>query len=54
MAKGSSILVALLLTFLFGPLGVFYSSVLGGVMLTGIGLLLLWPLSIGWGVGETE
>lgn len=61
MGKGDSIIVAFLLTFLFGPLGVFYSSVLGGVMLTGItllsmlasagvGVVIFWPLSIAAGM----
>lgn len=51
--------VAIILSFLFGPLGMFYSTVTGGfVMLfvnflmlmftAGIGLLLSWPLGIIW------
>lgn len=51
--------VALLLTFIFGPLGLFYASVTGGVILTiltiiigiltlGLGLFLGWMASIIW------
>lgn len=52
-----SYLVSFALCFFFGALGVFYSSIPGGIIMTvlsiviggwtfGIGLLLLWPISI--------
>jgi hypothetical protein len=51
--------VALLLTFFFGPLGLFYSSVIGGVVMlvfggaiivftAGIGAVLVWPICMIW------
>ncbi|GEM_PF-5993719 len=54
-----SVFVAFLLAFLFGPLGMFYSSVAGGLIMlivsgiialltAGLGLLLTWPLCIVW------
>lgn len=57
--------VAIILTFLFGPLGMFYSTVSGafillvialvvGVITGGIGLLLIWPVSIIWGATATS
>ena len=57
--------VAIILTFLFGPLGMFYSTVSGafilllialvvGVVTGGIGLLLIWPISIIWGAMATS
>lgn len=55
-----SVAVALVLTFLFGPLGLLYVTVLGGVLMTllaivvaiftlGFGLILLWPITMVWG-----
>lgn len=57
--------VSFLLTFFFGPLGLLYSSVVGGVILTisafvvgmftfGVGALLLWPVAIVWGAAATS
>lgn len=54
-----SVGVALLLTFFFGPLGMLYSTILGGVVMffvtllaipltTGLGLLLTWPICMVW------
>ena len=54
-----SMLVALLLTLLFGPLGLFYVSVPGALILIAFGLIvgpftafigsfLMWPVSIAW------
>ena len=51
--------VALLLATLFGPLGLFYASPVGGLFMTfvcvvvgvgtvGVGLLLAWPVCILW------
>jgi TM2 domain-containing membrane protein YozV len=56
--------VALLLTFFFGPLGLFYSSVMGGVIMllvggiiivftAGIGSILVWPICMIWAVMAT-
>jgi hypothetical protein len=55
-----SVGIAILLTILFGPLGMLYSTILGGfvmfflggafVVLTGgIGFLVTWPICIVWG-----
>lgn len=52
--------VAFLLTFLFGPLGMFYSTVVGAIVMvvaslvlipltSGIAAFLVWPISIIWG-----
>ena len=54
-----SVAIALVLTFLFGPLGLLYSSVLGGVVMfvvsgivavftLGVGLLVTWPICMIW------
>lgn len=51
--------VAVLLAFLFGPLGLFYASKIGGFFMTfvclvvgvgtvGVGLLFAWPVCILW------
>ena len=55
-----SVGISLILTFLFGPLGMLYSTVVGGLVMmvvslavgvctAGIGLLLTWPICIIWG-----
>jgi hypothetical protein len=55
-----SVGAALVLTFLFGPLGLLYSSVIGGLLLIvvggvvfvatlGLAGLIIWPLSMVWG-----
>jgi len=61
IVKGTkSVGVSILLTFLFGPLGMFYSTILGalimlvvsgvvGVMTLGVGLFLTQPICIIWG-----
>lgn len=48
---------AVVLTILFGPLGLFYASIVGGLILTaitvvtlGLGIFLTWPLSIIWAI----
>lgn len=48
---------AVLLTVLFGPLGLFYASVAGGAILTaltvltlGLGILITWPVAIVWSI----
>jgi hypothetical protein len=52
--------VAIILTVLFGPLGMFYSTITGaiimivvslvvGVLTVGFGLVLTWPACIIWG-----
>ena len=51
--------IAILLTFLFGPIGMFYSTIVGaivmmlvslvvGLLTLGLGLLLTWPICIIW------
>jgi hypothetical protein len=56
---GKSVLVAGLLTFFFGPIGMFYSTVIGaiimlvlyvavGIITLGFGLIILHPIAIIW------
>lgn len=56
-----SVPAALVLTFLFGPLGLLYASVWGGIILiltaivtlpltAGLAALILWPASLIWAV----
>lgn len=51
--------IAILLTILFGPIGMFYSTIPGaiimclvslvvGVLTLGVGLVLIWPICILW------
>jgi len=58
--RTKSVGVAFLLTFLFGPLGMFYSTVGGAIVMllaslvlvpltSGIGAFVAWPVSIIWG-----
>ncbi len=55
-----SVVLSLVLTFLFGPLGMLYSTVPGGLIMIvaslvvalftfGIGLFVTWPICIIWG-----
>lgn len=55
-----SVGLAILLTILFGPLGMLYSTVLGAIIMSivsivigfltlGIGLFFIWPIYIIWG-----
>lgn len=59
-SAGKSVLLAFVLTFFFGPFGVLYSTVVGGIVMLflcliigtltiGFGLVLLWPICIIWG-----
>jgi TM2 domain-containing membrane protein YozV len=52
---------AFFLTFFFGPLGLLYASIVGGIILTvialiivpltaGIAAFVIWPISMIWGV----
>ena len=56
-----SVLAAFALTFFFGPLGLLYTSILGGIILFvvalllaiftfGFGALITWPVAMVWGV----
>jgi hypothetical protein len=58
--KDRSAGAALGLTFFFGPLGLLYSTIWGGLILTviaaisailtvGLSLLLIWPIAMVWG-----
>jgi hypothetical protein len=60
LVKQKSVGVALLLTFLFGPLGMFYSTVSGAVIMLivsvvlamftlGISFFITWPICMIWG-----
>ena len=55
-----SVGISLLLTFLFGPLGMLYSTVVGGLIMIvvtflvglftlGLGLIITWPICLIWG-----
>jgi hypothetical protein len=57
--------ISILLTVLFGPLGMLYSTIPGaiimavisvilGVITLGIGLLITWPICIIWGAVATS
>ena len=59
LAPTKSVGIAIILTVLLGPLGMFYSTILGGIIMTalsivvgfftfGLGLLILWPIYIIW------
>lgn len=59
MTSPKSVVVALVLTFFFGPLGMFYSTVTGGVVMLlvsivaipltlGIAALITWPICMVW------
>ena len=52
--------IAILLTVFFGPLGMFYSTIAGAIIMgilslivavltAGLGLVITWPISILWG-----
>ena len=54
-----SVGIGLLLTFLFGPIGMLYATILGGLLMMvvnlavgiatfGIGLLFTWPIQLIW------
>lgn len=58
--RAKSVGAVLVLTFLFGPLGLFYTgagaaivmllaTLVVGVVTLGVGLLLIWPPSMVWG-----
>ena len=57
--------VTILLTILFGPLGMFYSTVTGAIVMIvvsglvaivtlGLGLIITWPVSIIWAAVATN
>ena len=63
--QGKSVGVAFLLTFFFGPLGLLYASVAGGIIMIilsivigivtlGAGLVFTWIVSIIWGVAAAS
>lgn len=60
IASNKNVAVAIILTFLFGPLGMLYSTVSGGIIMffislvvafitLGFGLIITWPICIIWG-----
>lgn len=60
-----SVGLSFLLTFLFGPLGMLYSTVFGAIIMIilsiiigavtfGLGLILIWPVCIIWGIVSTN
>ena len=57
--------VTILLTIFFGPLGMFYSTIVGGIIMLilsgivavftlGIGLFITWPICIIWAAVATN
>jgi hypothetical protein len=59
--RPKSIVAAFFLTLLFGPLGLLYASIAGGIIMTilsiilvpltaGIAGLIIWPITIVWAV----
>lgn len=59
LAPTKSVGIAIILTILLGPFGMFYSTILGGIIMTlisaivffftfGIGVMFLWPIYIVW------
>jgi hypothetical protein len=59
VAQTKSVGIALLLSFLFGPIGMLYSTVIGALVMfianvvallltAGLGLLLTWPIGMAW------
>lgn len=59
VVKDKSVGASLVLTFLFGPLGIFYVTVLGALVMLvlavivavltfGLGLVIIWPISMIW------
>lgn len=64
-ATKKSLVASILLTLFFGPLGLIYSSVSGGIIMIivsillsiftlGLGLLVSFPISIIWGILATN
>ena len=60
VVERQSVGLAYLLTFLFGPLGMLYSTVVGALVMlvvsvgaasctAGLGLIITWPICILWG-----
>jgi len=65
ISNQKSVLAAVLLTLFFGPLGMFYSTIIGGIVMLilsilvaiftlGIGFLITWPVCIIWAVISTN
>jgi putative Ca2+/H+ antiporter (TMEM165/GDT1 family) len=61
VTEPKNVFIAFLLTFFFGPLGMFYSTIGGAILMTilavvvgmvtlGAGLFIIWPISVLWGV----
>ena len=59
-----NLVLALLLTFFFGPLGLLYATILGGIVMLvvnlvvgiltfGIGLAVTWPITMLWALLAT-
>jgi hypothetical protein len=57
--------VAIILTVLFGPLGMFYSTIVGavvmfilsaivGLLTVGLGLIVMWPICVIWAAIATS
>jgi len=65
IVAGKSMAVAILLAIFFGPLGMLYSTVMGGVVMIvisilvgiftlGFGLFLTWPICVIWAAIATN
>lgn len=64
-APTKSMGISIILTILFGPLGMLYSTIIGGIVMfvlmaiigfvtAGIGLIVLWPICIIWAAVATN
>lgn len=64
-AAGKSMAVAIILSILFGPLGMMYSTVKGGIIMLaisllaavftlGFGLFITWPICVIWAAVATN
>lgn len=65
ITSGKSVLAAFLLAFFFGPLGLFYASIVGGIVMLlisfavailtlGLGLIVPWVICLAWAVIATN
>lgn len=60
-----SVGICIALTLFFGPLGMFYSTIIGAIVMSiitlivgiftmGIGLIIIWPINVIWAVIATN
>lgn len=65
VVAGKSMAMAIILAIIFGPLGLMYASVMGGVVMLiltfvvaiftlGFGAFLMWPVCVAWAAVATN